>query len=49
MGSEVNHSVRVAILVIVPTNDLEEVAVEADTGLGVEDGASWVAEKVSAD
>ena len=35
---EIAHAARVAPLVVVPADELDEVLVERDTGLGVEDG-----------
>jgi hypothetical protein len=46
---EVEDTAGVAPLVVVPGDELDEVAVEGDTGLGVEDGAVWVAIQVAGD
>ena len=49
VGEEVEHTAGVAPLVVVPADELDEVLVERDTGLGVEDGAALVAVQVAAD
>jgi len=46
---QIEESVGVAPFVIVPGNQLNEVGVEGDTGLGIEDGASAVTNKVLGD
>lgn len=38
VGDKVTDSSRVSVLVVVPRDELDEVLVERDTGLGVEDG-----------
>ena len=43
---EIENTARVAPLVVVPRDKLDEVLVEGDTGLGIEDGAGWVAVQV---
>ena len=49
MLDEVEHLVRIADLVIVPADDLDEGVRQRDAGLGVEDGGAGVAEKVGRD
>lgn len=49
VGQEVEDAARVAPLVVVPRDDLDEVVVERDTGLGVEDGRVVVAHHVGGD
>ena len=43
---EVNNAGRVAVFVIVPGNELDELGVEHDTGFGVEDGRADIALEV---
>ena len=47
MENEVNDAARVAPLVVVPGDELAELVVERDTGLGVEDGRARVVEEVT--
>ena len=49
VGEEVEDTARVAPLVVVPADKLDEVVVEGDTGLGVEDGRGLVAVEVGGD
>ena len=46
---QVAHTAGIAPLVVVPANELDEVRVERDTGLGVEDGRVGVAVHVCGD
>lgn len=46
---EVEHTARVAPLVVIPRDNLDEVVVEGDTGLGVENGRVGVAHHVGGD
>jgi len=46
-GDEVEHLVRVADLVVIPANNLNEGRGELDTSLGVEDRSAGVAEEVA--
>lgn len=48
-GDEVEDTAGVAPLVVVPGDELDEVGVEGDTGLGVEDGRGVVAVEVGGD
>lgn len=48
-GDEVEDTAGVAPLVVVPGDELDEVGVEGDTGLGVEDGGGVVAVEVGGD
>jgi hypothetical protein len=43
VGEEVEDTAGVAPLVVVPADELDEVVVERDTGLGIEDGGVGVA------
>jgi len=47
--NEVKHAVGVAPLVVVPRDELDEVVVERDAGLGVEDGRVRVGDEVGRD
>lgn len=49
VGEEVEHTARVAPLVVVPGDELDEVVVEGDTGLAVDDRAVGVAVQVARD
>ena len=49
VAEEIKHTTGVAPLVVVPGDKLDEVLVQADTGLGVEDGAVLVAVEVGGD
>ena len=49
VGQEVEHATAVTPLVVVPADELDEVLVEGDTGLGIEDGGVRVAVHVSGD
>ena len=49
MGDEVKDTAGVAPLVVVPGDELDEVVVEGDTGLGVDDGGGSVAVHVAGD
>lgn len=46
---EVDDTVRVAPLVIVPRDELDKVAIEGDTSLGVKDAAATVSDKIRGD
>jgi len=46
---EVNNTARVAPLVVVPGDELDEVGVEHDTGIGIEDGGAGVGLEVGGD
>ena len=46
---EVNNTARVAPLVVVPGDKLDEVGVEHDTGIGIEDGGAGVGLEVGGD
>jgi hypothetical protein len=46
---EVDDAVGVSPLVIVPADELDEVVVERDTGLGIEDGRVVVAVEIARD
>lgn len=49
MASEVDESVGVTILVVIPGNDLDKLGAHLDASLSVEGGASWVGHEVLAD
>ena len=49
VGKQVAHTAGVAPLVVVPADELDEVGVERDAGLGVEDGGVGVAVQVRGD
>lgn len=49
LTQEVKDTAGVTPLVVVPRNELDEVLVEGDTGLGIEDGGMWVAVEVRGD
>lgn len=49
VGDEVEDTAGVTPLVVVPGDQLDEVVVEGDTGLGIEDGGVGVAVKVRGD
>lgn len=49
VAEQVKHTAGVAPLVVVPGDELDEVVVEADAGLGVEDGAGRVTAQVGRD
>jgi hypothetical protein len=49
VGDQVDDTLRVSPLVIVPRDQLDKVVVERDTGLGIKDGRVRVADKVSGD
>lgn len=49
VGQEVQDTSAVAPLVVVPADELDEVLVEGDTGLGVEDGGVGVAVQIRGD
>lgn len=49
MGQEVEDTAGVTPLVVVPGDELDEVVVQGDTGLGVEDGGVGVADHVGGD
>ena len=46
---QVNNSARVAPLVVIPGNELDEVGVKHDTGAGIEDRRAWVRLEVGGD
>lgn len=46
VSDQVADSSRVSHLVVVPSDELDELVVEGDTGLGVEDGRSGGSDKV---
>jgi len=47
--SEINHSVGVAPLVVIPRDQLDEVVIELDSSLGVEDRASCIMHEIARD
>ena len=49
VGEQVEHAAGVAPLVVVPADELDEVVVEGDAGLGVEDGGVGVAVQIGGD
>lgn len=49
VGDEVADTARVAVLVVVPRDELDKVGVEGDTGLGVKDGGLGGAKEVGGD
>ena len=49
VGQEVQDTSAVAPLVVVPADQLDEVVVQGDTGLGIEDGRVGVAVQVRGD
>lgn len=49
VGDEVNNTVGVAPLVVVPGDELDEVLVQGDTGLGIEDGGVVIAVEIGGD
>lgn len=49
VGQEVEDTAGVTPLVVVPRDQLDEVVVEGDTGLGIEDGGVGVAVKIGGD
>lgn len=49
VGDEVEDTAGVAPLVVVPGDQLDEVLVQGDTGLGIEDGRVGVAVQVGGD
>ena len=49
VGEQVTHTAGVAPLVVVPADQLDEVGIERDAGLGVEDGGVGVAVQVRGD
>lgn len=49
VGEQVEDTTAVAPLVVVPADELDEVLVERDAGLGVEDGRGGVAVHVRGD
>lgn len=49
VGNKVEDTAGVAPLVVVPGDDLDEVLVEGDTGVGIEDGGVGVAVHVAGD
>lgn len=49
VGQEVEDTAGVSPLVVVPGDELDEVVVEGDTGLGIEDGGVGVADHVGGD
>ena len=49
VAQQVKHTAGVAPLVVVPGDELDEVVVQADAGLGVEDGAGRVTAQVGRD
>jgi len=49
MLDEIENTSTITCLIVVPRNQLDEVAVEGDTGLGIEDGGVGVAVQVSGD
>jgi hypothetical protein len=49
VADEVDHTAGVAPLVVVPRDQLDEVVVERDTGLGIKDGGVSVASQVRRD
>lgn len=49
VGQEVEDTAGVTPLVVVPGDELDEVVVEGDTGLGIEDGRGRVAVQVGRD
>ncbi len=49
VAEKIQNTTAVAPLVVVPRNELDEVLVQADAGLGVEDGRGRVAVQVAGD
>jgi hypothetical protein len=49
LTKEVKDTARVAPLVVIPGNELNEVRVQGDTGLGVEDGGVVVSVEIGGD
>ena len=49
VDDEVQHTAGVSPLVVVPGDQLDEVVVEGDTGLGIEDGRGGVTVQVGRD
>jgi len=49
VAEQVEHTTAVAPLVVVPADELDEVLVQADAGLGVEDGRGRVTVQVAGD
>lgn len=46
MVSEVDNTIRVAVFVVVPSNELNKVGIERDTSLYIENTAACVTYKV---
>ena len=49
VGQEVQNTAAVTPLVVVPADKLDEVAVQRDTGLGIEDGRVLIAVEIAGD
>ena len=49
VDQEIADALRVTPLVVVPGDQLDEVLVQLDTGLGIEDGGSTVANEIGGD
>ena len=49
VADQVHHLVGVAALVVVPGDDLHEGFGQSDTGLGIEDGGTGIAQEVGGD
>lgn len=49
VAQEIEHTTAVAPLVVVPGDELDEVVVKADAGLGIKDGGVGVAVEVGGD
>jgi hypothetical protein len=49
LTEKVENTAGVAPLIVVPGDELHEVVVQRDTGLGVEDGRAWVAVQIGGD
>ena len=49
VNQQVADTSRVTPLVVVPSNQLDEVLVQLDTGLGIEDGGGRVADEIGGD
>ena len=49
VDQEIADTSRVAPLVVVPGNQLDEVLVQLDTGLGIKDGGSRMADEIGRD
>ena len=49
VAEEIQDTAGVTPLVVVPGNQLDEVCIQGDTGLGVEDGGVVVADQIGGD